>query len=112
MTNISFCQWVINDLHELPNEALEPGFPRQTSVKTAKKKLHKLEHKVLYQKKTVYIGGHEREDVCKVQKFIRKMVAMCFINEDNAPTPEVKLSLPMDLECPPPEMHAMKPKNK
>ena len=29
---------------------------------------------------------------------------MCFINEVNAPTPEVKPSLPMDLECPPPEM--------
>ena len=37
MTIISFCQWVINDLHEIPNEALEPGFPRQTSVTTAKK---------------------------------------------------------------------------
>ena len=60
---------------------------------------------VLYQKKGVCIDGLEREDVVKYRsKFIRKMVAMGFINEENAPTPEVKPSLPMNLECPPPEM--------
>ena len=30
LTSLSFCQWVNEDL--LPNEVLEPGFPRRISV--------------------------------------------------------------------------------
>ena len=100
MTASSFCQWVNESL--LPNEGLEPGYPRRVSVDTARKWLHELGCSVLDQKKGVYIDGHEREDVVEYRKkFIRKFIALGFINKDNAPSEEAAKSLPDDLECPP-----------
>ena len=99
MTTASFCQWVNNEL--LPNSVLEPGFPRKISVDTARRWLHHLDFQVLDRKKSVYIDGHEREDVVAYRKkFIRKMVSIGFINEDNAPTAEASQCLPEDLRCP------------
>ena len=43
----------------------------------------------IYQKKGVYIDGHERDDVTEYrQKYLRKMVSIGFLNKDNAPTSE------------------------
>ena len=36
----SFCEWINKEL--LPNETLEPGFPRRVSVETARKGLRQL----------------------------------------------------------------------
>ena len=36
----TFCEWINNDL--LPNETLEPGYPRKVSVETARKWMHEL----------------------------------------------------------------------
>ena len=41
LTSLSFCQWVNEDL--LPNEVLEPGFPRRISVETARKWMHEVQ---------------------------------------------------------------------
>ena len=37
-------------------------------------------------------------------KFLKRMVALGFFNESNAPTETAKQSLPADLQCPPKEM--------
>ena len=100
MTARSFCHWVNDDL--LPNEALEPGYPRRIAVDTSRRWLHELGFCVLDQKKGVYIDGHERDDVIEYRKkFIRKVVALGFINKDKAPSQEAAECLPKDLECPP-----------
>ena len=47
------------------------------------------------------MDGHEREDFVEHRvKFLRKMVALGFLNKTNAPTEEAKNALPNDLECP------------
>ena len=46
-------------------------------------------------KKGTRIDSHERQDVT-----LRKMVALGFLNFDNAPTPEAALSLPEDTDTP------------
>ena len=52
-------------------------------------------------KKGTYVDGHERSDVVQYRaKFLRKMIALGFLNRDNAPTHEAKLALPEDLETP------------
>lgn len=53
-------------------------------------------------KKGTYVDRHKRSDVVKYRsKFLRKMVAVFFWNEQNAPTSEAKQALPSDLESPP-----------
>ena len=72
------------------------------SSETSRKWLHELGFNVLNQKKGVYIDGYEWEDVTEYRKkFIRKFIALGFINNDNAPSEEAAKSLPGDLECPP-----------
>ena len=101
MTSVSFCKWVNEEL--LPNQVLEPGYPRKIGLETARKWLHHLEFHVLDQKKGVYIDGHERDDVIEYrQNFLCKMVSIGFLNKDNAPTVEAAQFLPDDLECPSP----------
>ena len=100
LTVASFCEWVNDDL--LPNETLEPGFPRRISVETARKWLHQLGFEVLSKKKGTFVDGHERDDVVQYRKkFLRKMVGLGFLNRENAPTEEAKLALPLDLCAPP-----------
>ena len=95
----SFTAWVNQTL--LPNHGLEPGFPRKVSCETAREWLHELGFQVIDAKKGIYVDGHERSDVVEYQAmFLRKMIALGFLNRDNAPTPEPKLSLPEDLETP------------
>ena len=56
---------------------------------------------MLVSKKVCYVDGHERADVVEDrQRFLRRMVALGFLNADNAPTDEAKLVLPTDLHCP------------
>ena len=58
-------------------------------------------------KKGTYVDGHERSDVVEYRaQFLRKMVALGFLNRENAPTPEAKLALPEDLDTPPAEVLA------
>ncbi len=100
MTAASFCSWVNGTL--LPHSTLEPGYPRIISVESARKWLHELGFFIVDKKKDVYYDGHEREDVIESRrKYLRKMVAVGFLNPDNAPTEEAKSSLPADLEAPP-----------
>ena len=99
LTTMSFCQWVNEQL--LFNETLEPGYPRKISVETARNWLHAHGFEVLMAKKGSFVDGHEREDVVKYRKeFLRKMVGLGFLNENNAPTDKAKQSLPQDLRCP------------
>ena len=61
LTKHTLCQWINDEL--LPNEMLEPGFPRHISVETARKWLHELDFEVLSADKGMFFDGHEREDV-------------------------------------------------
>ena len=101
----SFTSWV-NEVF-LPNHALDPGFPRKVSCETARKWLHELGFSVIDAKKGTYVDGHERSDVVEYRaRFLRKMVALGFLNQENAPTPEAKVALPEDLDPPRPEVLA------
>ena len=85
----------------LVNETLEPSFPRKISVETARHWLHELGFEVLAAKKGCYVDGHERDDVVEDRrKFLCQMVALGFLNSDNAPTEGAKSALPDDLHCP------------
>ena len=98
----TFCQWVNDDL--LPNETLEPGFPRKIAVETVRKWMHELGFYVVLKKKGTFVDGHERVDVVEYRKtFIRRLVALGFLNNDNVPTDEAKKALPTDLHSPDPE---------
>ena len=55
-----FCQWVNDDL--LPNETLEPGFPRKVAIETARKWMIELGFNVVWKKKGTFVDGHERDD--------------------------------------------------
>ena len=58
----------------LPNETLEPGFPRKISVEMARKWMHDLGFEVVTKKKGTFVDGHEREDVVECREtFLRKM---------------------------------------
>ena len=47
------------------------------------------------------MDGHERSDMVEYRaQFLRKMVALGFLNRENAPTPETKLALPEDIDTP------------
>ena len=99
----TFCQWVNDDL--LPNETLEPGFPRKIAVETARGWMHELGFYVVLKKKGTFVDGHERVAVVEYRKtFIRRLVALGFLNNDNAPTDEAKKALPTDLHSPDPEV--------
>ena len=103
LTAGKFCQWVNDDL--LPNQTLEPGFPRKISLETARKWMLELGFNVVKKKKGTYVDGHERDDVVDYrQKFLRRMVSLGFLNESNAPTEEAKKALPSDLHGPPQEV--------
>ena len=92
LTISSFSEWVNEDL--LPNETLEPGFPRKVSVETARMWLHELGFEVVAKKKGTFVDGHEREDVVEYRtKFLRKMIGLGFLNEANAPTAEALVAL-------------------
>ena len=84
LTGGKFCLWVNDEL--LPNETLEPGFPRKVSVQTARKWMHELGFEVLESKKSTFVDGHEREDVVEYRKkFLGRMVTLGFLNAANAP---------------------------
>ena len=47
------------------------------------------------------MDGHEREDVVEYRKkFLRRVVSIGFLNQDNAPNDDAKAALSNDLECP------------
>ena len=96
------CEWVNDDL--LPNETLEPGFPRKIAVETARKWMHVLGFEVVAKKKGTFVDGHECEDVEYRKKFLRRMVSLGFLYASNAPTDKVKKALPADLDTPRPEV--------
>ena len=103
LTLMLFCQWV--NEHLLINETLEPGYPQNISVETAWHWLHKLVFEVLSAKKGCFVDGNEYADVVESRKkFLRKMVALGFLNENNPPTEAAKQSLPADLQCLPQEV--------
>ena len=52
----------------LPNSTLEPGYPRNISVKTARRWLHQLGFEIITPHKGIFIDGHEREDVVEYCK--------------------------------------------
>ena len=100
-----FCQWVNNEL--LPNETLEPGFPRCIHLETARKWMHEMGFQVLTHKKGTFVDGHERADVVEYRKkFLRKLIGLGFLNSSNAPSEEAKNALPADLVCPSPDVLA------
>ena len=61
MTATVFCEWVNNDL--LPNSTLEPGYPQNISLETARKWLHQLSFEFITPQKGIFVDGHERDDV-------------------------------------------------
>ena len=54
LTVATFCEWVNDNL--LPNETLEPGFPCQISVETARKWMHELGFEVMSKKARLSMG--------------------------------------------------------
>ena len=98
MTCGIFCHWVNESL--LVNRVLEPGYPRKISLATARRWLHNLGFQVIKKQKGTYVDGHERIDVVEYRnKYLRKMVALGFLNESNAPTPDATKNFPTDLEA-------------
>ena len=99
LTTVDFCKWVNKSL--LPNSTLEPGFPRQISVETARKWLHEMGFEVLTARKGLFIDGHERTDVVESRAiFLRKMVKIGFLHFLNAPTEQARRALPEDVDPP------------
>ena len=95
-----FCKWVNEVL--LPNQVLDPGFPRSVSIETSRKWLHFLGFSMRGHKKGTYVDGHERLDVVEYrQKFLRKMFSLGFLNKDNATSPTAQENFPSDFESPP-----------
>ena len=96
---ISFCRWVNESI--LPNSCLDPGYPREISVQTARLWLHELGFEVLDKKKGVYIDGHERDDVVMHrQKFLRQLIVGGFLTPELAPSDEAKEAFPTDIDPP------------
>ena len=105
MRIFDFCSWANNEL--LPSSTLEPGFPRQISIETARRWLHQLGFEYLSPKKGSFVDGHERDDVVEYRKnFWRRMVTLGFLCRGNAPTSTAAESLPKDLEEPSPQLTA------
>lgn len=89
----------------LPNETLEPGFPRKIAVETVRKWMHEMEFEVVAKKKGTFVDGHERDDVVEYHEiFLRRLVSLGFLNASNAPTEEAKKALPTDLHTPEPDV--------
>ena len=83
LTNGKFCKWVNEVL--LPNQVLDPGFPRSVSIESSRKWLHFLGFSKRGHQKGTYVDGHERSDVVEYrQKFLRKMFSIGFLNKENA----------------------------
>ena len=81
MTTLDFCKWVNNTL--LPSSTLEPGFPRNVSVETARLWLHNLGFEVLTPRKGISIDGHERPDVVAYRKvFLRNLMKIGFLQRE------------------------------
>ena len=66
MTGAKFGLWVNSEL--LPNTDLLPGCPQEIRPRTAVKWLHRLGFRPQSHRKSVYIDGHEREDVIEYRK--------------------------------------------
>ena len=66
MTGTTFSAWVNTDL--LPTAELSTGFPTLIQPRTAIKWLHRLGFQPQSHKKSIYIDGHEREDVIDYRK--------------------------------------------
>ena len=93
LTSRSFCCWVNEML--LPNEVLEPGFPRRVSVERARRWLHELGFEPLSSNKGMFFDGHEREDVIvQRREFLLIMAEIGFMHPDHAPTPEAARAFP------------------
>ena len=102
LTAGKFCQWVNDDL--LPNQTLEPRFPRKISLETARKWVLELCFNVVRKKKGTYVDGNEHDDVVKCrQKFLQRMVSLGFLNEMLL-TEEAKKALQSNLHGPPQEV--------
>ena len=72
MTGAKFCTWV--NTHLLADAELQLGCPHQIQTRTAIKWLHHLGFRPQSNKKSIYIDGHEREDVVKYWKlYLRKL---------------------------------------
>ena len=75
MTGAKFCTWV--NTHLLADAELPPGCPHQIQTPTAIKWLHHLGFRPQSNKKSIYIDGHEREDVVKYRKlYLRKLAIL------------------------------------
>ena len=68
MTGTKFCSWVNSDV--LPNAQLPPECEQQIQLNTVIKWLHHLEFCPQSHKKSIYIDGHEYDDVVKVPKIV------------------------------------------
>lgn len=68
MTGDKFGSWVNSDV--LPNAELPPGCEQQIQLHTAIKCLHHLEFHPQSHKKSIYIDGHEHDDVVEVPKVV------------------------------------------
>ena len=85
----------------LPNNVLDPGYPRRICLEIACKWLHELGFHVLDKKKGIYIDGHEHDDVIQHRKtFLRQMISSGFLLKDHAPNDEAKEAFSCDLESP------------
>ena len=60
MTVTEFCKW-IKDL--FPNSTLEPGYPWNISLETARRWLHQLEFQFMTPQKGTLLDGHKRDGV-------------------------------------------------
>ena len=72
LTGAKFSAWV--NTHLLPEAELAPGCPHEIQPRTAIKWLHHLGFRSQSHKKSVYIDGHERNDVVEYRKlYLRKL---------------------------------------
>ena len=105
LTIAKFCQWV--NEHFLPNQTLEPGFPRKISHETACTWMDQMGFAVVRAKKGAFVDSHKCQEIVKYHKrFLRIMVALGFLNSSNAPKDQAKLALPHYLQCPSEEVHS------
>ena len=73
---------------------MEPGFPRKLSFETSRKWLHELGFVVVTKKKGTFVDGHELDDVIESRRqFLRRMIGLGFLHENNAPTDDAKVAL-------------------
>ena len=91
-----FCEWVNNNL--LPNETLEPGFPRKVSVETSRKWMVEPGFNVVRKKKGTCVDGYELLNTAR--HFYVGWFLSVLINESCVPTEEAKKALPSDVHGP------------